>query len=107
MVPDLLALLNRLGGWEGFEIASIEEDPTLQADVLGLPAPRLVITLRPTPQPSKRCSRCGTIVTDVHDTTERMVRDVPLMEHDTWLRFPRAPPLSDVWAHGRSRILAR
>ena len=90
MVPDLLALLNRLGGWEGFEIASIEEDPTLQADVLGLPAPRLVITLRPTPQPSKRCSRCGTIVTDVHDTTERMVRDVPLMEHDTWLRFPRA-----------------
>jgi transposase len=90
MAPDLLALLNRLGGWEGFEIAGIEEDPTLAPDVLGLPAPRLVITLRPRPEAVKRCSRCGAIVAEVHDTTERMVRDVPLMEHDTWLRFPRA-----------------
>ena len=90
MATDLAALLNRLGAWDGFEIASIEEDPTLQPDVLGLPAPRLVITLRPTPDVAKRCSRCGAVVREVHDTTERLVRDVALMEHDTWLRLPRA-----------------
>jgi transposase len=87
---DLLALLNRLGGWEGFEIASVEEDPVLRPDVLGLPAPRLVITLRPQRDAEKRCSRCGAVVREVHDTTERLIRDVAVMEHDTWLRLPRA-----------------
>jgi transposase len=87
---DLLELLNRIGGWDGFEIAAIEEDPQLQPDALGLPAPRLVITLRPKPDAAKRCSQCGSIVTEIHDTTERLVRDVPVMEHDTWLRVPRA-----------------
>jgi transposase len=87
---DLLPLLNRLGGWDGFEIASVEEDPVLQPDVLGMPAPRLVITLRPQPDAEKRCSRCGAVVRDIHDTTERLIRDVAVMEHDTWLRLPRA-----------------
>jgi transposase len=90
MATDLLALLNRLGGWDGFEIASIDEDPMPQPDVLGLPAPRLVITLRPAPGAAKRCSQCGAVVREIHDTTERLIRDVPFMEHDTWLRLPRA-----------------
>lgn len=90
MPKDVLELLNRLGGWEGFEIAAIDEDPALQPDVLGDPAPRLVITLQPKPGAAKRCSRCGTTVAEIHDTTERLVRDMPFMEHDTWLRFPRA-----------------
>jgi transposase len=89
-MTDLLALLNRLGGWDGFEIASVEEDPVLQPDVLGLPAPRLVITLRPQPGAEKRCSRCGAVVREVHETTERLIRDVAVMDHDTWLRLPRA-----------------
>lgn len=87
---DLLALLNRLGGWDGFEIDRVEEDPVPQPDVLGQPAPRLVITLRPQPGAEKRCSRCGAVVREVHDTTERLIRDVAMMEHDTWLRLPRA-----------------
>ncbi|MEO6877029.1 MAG: ISL3 family transposase [Gemmatimonadaceae bacterium] len=87
---DLLGLLNRVGGWAGFEIDAVEEDATLQPDVLGLPAPRLVITLRPEPGAERRCSRCGAVVAEVHDTTERLVRDVPVMAHDTWLRVPRA-----------------
>ena len=90
MMTDLVALLNRLGGWDGFEIAEVEEEATLQPDVLGLPAARLVITLRAIPGAEKRCSRCGAVVHEIHDTTERLVRDVALMEHETWLRFPRA-----------------
>ena len=90
MATDLVGLLNRLGGWEGFEVAGIDEDPTRRPDVFGEPAPRLVITLRPTANAVKRCSRCGAVVTEIHDTTERMVRDVAFLEHDTWLRFPRA-----------------
>lgn len=90
MPKDLLELLNRVGGWDGFEIADIQEEPELQPDVLGMPAPRLVITLRPKVDATKRCSRCGRIVTEIHDTTERLVRDVAFMDHDTWLRVPRA-----------------
>ena len=30
MPKDLLELLNRIGGWDGFEIADIQEDPRLQ-----------------------------------------------------------------------------
>jgi transposase len=30
------------------------------------------------------------IVSEIHDTTERLVRDVAVMDHDTWLRVPRA-----------------
>lgn len=90
MPKDLLELLNRVGGWDGFEIADIQEEPELRPDVLGMPAPRLVITLRPKPGAAKRCSRCGAIVPEIHDTTERLVRDVAFMDHDTWLRVPRA-----------------
>ncbi len=90
MGTDLVDLLNRLGGWDGFEIAGIEEDAVLQPDVLGLPAPRLVIALRARRGADKRCSRCGAIVREIHDTTERLVRDVAILEHDTWLRVPRA-----------------
>lgn len=90
MAIEFAELLNRLGGWEGFEVANIDEDSTLRPDVLGLPAPRLVITLRPRSDAVKRCSRCGAVVTDIHDITERLVRDVAFLEHDTWLRLPRA-----------------
>lgn len=115
-MPELLALLNRLGGWEGFEIADIADDPTLQPDALGLPAPRLVITLRPVPDAEKRCSRCGVVVKEIHDTTERLVRDVAVMEHDTWLRLPRArlrcptcgPTVEDVpWLDKHQRMTKR
>ena len=90
MPEDLLDLLNRIGGWDGFEVVDIREEPELRPDVLGDPAPRLVITLRPKEGAVKRCSRCGNVVTEIHDASERVVRDVAFMNHDTWLRFPRA-----------------
>lgn len=87
---ELLTLLNRMGGWDGFEIAAAEEEPGAHTDVFGLPTARLVITLRPAPGSAKRCSRCGSVVTEVHDVTERRVRDLPFWEFDTWLVVPRA-----------------
>jgi transposase len=83
-------LLEQVGGWEGFEVAAITTEETLEPDALGLPAPRLVIELRAKPDAPRRCSRCGQLVAEVHDTSPRRVRDLPMAEWDTWLIVPRA-----------------
>lgn len=86
----LLELLNSVGGWDGFEVAEIRRDVALEPDVLGLPSERLIIELRPKPGAAKRCSRCGSVVAEIHDVSERRVRDLPMWELDTWLIVPRA-----------------
>ncbi len=83
-------VLDELGGWEGFEVSAVRREGELKPDVHGDPAPRLVIELRPKPDATKRCSRCGSIVREIHDVTERRVRDLPIWEMDTWLLVPRA-----------------
>jgi transposase len=87
---DLRQLLGSVGGWEGFEVAGWTTDERLEPDALGLPAPRIVIELRPAADVRKRCSRCGERVEAVHDVSERRVRDLPLLAHDVWLVFPQA-----------------
>ena len=87
---ELRTLLNRIGGWDGFVIAGITTEDELQPDALGLPAKRLVIELRAKAEAPKRCSRCGTIVAEIHDVTPRRIRDLPIAEWDTWLIVPRA-----------------
>jgi transposase len=87
---DLRALLNDVGGWDGFEVQAIRREDTLEPGVLGDPSARLVIELRPVPGAPKRCSRCGTVVTEIHDVTERRIRDLPMWDRDTWLILPRA-----------------
>lgn len=89
MGKDLRGLLDRLGGWEGFEVVGVT-DRGMGKDVFGFPAPQVVIVLQPVAGHPKRCSRCGEIVDDIHEITEREVRDVALLEHETWLRFPQA-----------------
>lgn len=86
---DLWKLLDLVGGWEGFEIAGWTTDETLSPDALGLMSPRITIELKPKDDVVKRCSRCGTPVEEVHDFTERRVRDLPLMAYDVWLIFPQ------------------
>ena len=74
-----------LGGWEGFELTSVQrESPSGDAP------PRIVLELRPVPNHPKRCSRCGEVVVEIHDLSERRVRDLPILEAETWLVFPRA-----------------
>lgn len=91
MAEDRLAALAALlGGWEGFELVRATEEHSPAPDALGDPAPRLVLELRAAEGFPKRCSRCGTIVVEIHDVTERRVRDLPVFDRDTWLVFPRA-----------------
>jgi ribosomal protein S27AE len=86
-VEDLLALV---GSWEGFDVAAVTTEEELEPDVHGVPAPRLVIELRANATAEKRCSRCGELVVEIHDTTPRRIRDLPMGEWDTWLILPRA-----------------
>lgn len=80
---DLKALL---GEWAGFEVVGVERRPAGPQQ----PVPTIVVKLRPVPGFPKRCSRCGEIVAEIHDVTERRVRDLPVFDWDTWLVFPRA-----------------
>ncbi|MBK7908723.1 MAG: ISL3 family transposase [Gemmatimonadetes bacterium] len=75
-----------LGGWEGFMIAAVRREPTSTTQ----PVPRVVIVLEPVPSRPKRCSRCDGEVVTVHEVTTRRVRDLPLMDAETWIEFPRA-----------------
>lgn len=75
-----------LGGWEGFEVVEVEEHPVGPAHAV----PQLVLRLRARPDHVKRCSRCGEPVVEVHDVTERRVRDLSVFDWDTWVVFPRA-----------------
>ena len=86
----MIGLLQQVGGWDGFEVAHVTNDETLAPDVHGMPAPRLVIELRPAADHVKRCSQCGAAVTRVHETTTRRVRVLAVMEWDTGLLVPRA-----------------
>lgn len=78
------------GGWEGLEIGAVHSEDALEPDVLGARSARLVIELRPKTGVAKRCSRCGAIVAEIHDVTERRVRGLPILAQDTWLLLPRA-----------------
>ena len=74
-----------LGGWPGFRLVGVRrEGVTPERPVL-----RIVLTLEAVPGQSRRCSRCGEIVGEVHDVTPREVRDLPILEAETWLVVPR------------------
>jgi transposase len=88
--PELSGFLDTIGEWDGFEVAHVAMEDAPEPDALGMPARRLVIELRAKPDVPKRCSRCGEIVVEVHDVTPRRIRDLPLLERDTWLIVPRA-----------------
>jgi transposase len=75
-----------LGGWEGFELVGVERKAATNTH----PAPEIILTLQSVNEAPKRCSRCGEVVTEVHDTTMRRVRDLPILDAETWLLVPRA-----------------
>ena len=74
-----------LGGWEGFELVDVRREPAAGGAVAAIE-----LVLRPVPNYPKRCSHCGEVVAEVHDVSERRVRDLPILEAETWLVFPRA-----------------
>lgn len=74
-----------LGGWPGFRLVGVRREVMTPER----PTPRVVLTLEAVPGQSRRCSRCGEIVGEVHDVTPREVRDLPILDAETWLVVPR------------------
>jgi transposase len=74
-----------LGEWEGYELV---EAARFEADE-DRPRPEVHLVLRPHPGIWRRCSGCGRKVMHVHDAEERWVRDLPILDAETWLRLPR------------------
>jgi transposase len=75
-----------LGEWEGFEVEDVEQKPIGS----GQPVPEIILHLRAVPDHPKRCSRCGEVVAEIHDVSERRVRDLWVFDYETWIVFPRA-----------------
>jgi transposase len=78
-------LTRLLGGWEGYGLDNLERHE--QTEEGGRPQIRL--RLEPEPTRAKRCSGCGDIVEVVHDSEDRWVRDLPILDAETWLRVRR------------------
>ena len=74
-----------LGGWEGFELVGVERIPAR-----GNEPPVIELTLRGIAHQPKQCGRCGARVHEIHDVTSRRIRDLPILEADTWLIVPWA-----------------
>lgn len=73
-----------LAGWEGYAVKNVERvEPTAKGD-----RPRVEITLRRT-KPTFRCSGCGRETRASHERTFRCVRDLPILDADTYVWFPR------------------
>jgi len=75
-----------LGGWPGFAIETVTREPGGTASG----APRITIELTALPNSARYCSRCGRRTMQVHDTTLRRVRELPILDAETWLLLPHA-----------------
>lgn len=75
-----------LGGWVGFTIHEVAREPGGTASG----APQVTIRLTPLPAARRYCSRCGQPVAAIHDTTERRIRELPILDAETWLLVPLA-----------------
>ena len=75
-------VIEALGGWEGYSIESIDADRE-EGNAF------VRIDLVPLPGVARRCSGCGRMVSKVHDVTFRWVRDVTILDAETWLWLGR------------------
>ena len=100
-----------LGGWEGYRVATVgrfEAGP-------GRPRAEVWIELHPSSE-LLRCSGCLEVGSTTHDVSERWVRDLPLLDAETWLLVHRrrvacrrcGPRLEHVeWLARYSRVTRR
>jgi len=75
-----------LGGWEGYRLMTVQR---LEADQ-DRERPEVWIDLEPIPDRVLRCSGCQQEVSRIHEVSVRCVRELPILDADTWLRLPRA-----------------
>jgi len=101
-----------LGKWEGYNVASVERFEA------GEKGPRAEVWIELEPDPGRRmyCSGCGRMVQDIHDLTERWVRDLPILDAQTRLRLwrcrvacPRCGPTLELlpWLERYARVTTR
>lgn len=71
-----------LVGWEGYEVAHVgRQKVASHAEVR--------IELRRCAETERSCSGCGQPVRGVHDMSWRWIRDLPILDAQTWLWVPR------------------
>lgn len=73
-------LLEAIGGWTGYSLERVQW-PEGQSRTLSL-----YLKAKPGPM---RCEQCGQACSQVHETTVRRVRDLPLFEYRVVLHVPR------------------
>jgi transposase len=72
-----------LGEWKGYTPYCPERLEANEAE--GRSKPEVVIALLPLLDVPRKCSGCGEMVTAIHDTCERWVKDLPILDAETWL----------------------
>ena len=110
-MPDT-ELIGRLGVWEGYQVARAQRYEA--GDTGG--RPRVWVVLAPVPGRLMTCDGCGRRVAAVHDVSERVVRDLPLFDAETFIRMPRrrvncprcGPKVERLpWLHRYARVTRR
>lgn len=76
-----------LTGWEGYRVEHVQRFEGQQPEGPG--RPEVWIELKPDPERVKYCSGCLQPVQHVHDVSQRWVRDLPILDADTWLQVDR------------------
>jgi len=104
--PDLISFT---GGWEGYRVA--------KTNVLGVgKEKRIEIELVPLPRQELVCPSCSGRCTGVHETTRRIVRDLPVLDaqtnlivHRRRLRCPECGPVLESlpWLGRYARVTNR
>lgn len=75
-----------LGGWPGFEIQRLTREP----GGTRTGAPQVTIELARVAGTPRYCSRCGRATVELHDVSTRRVRELPILDAETWLVVPLA-----------------
>lgn len=110
-MPDT-ELIGRLGVWEGYEVVRAQRHEAITTGG----RPRVWVVLAPVAGRLMTCDGCGRRVGDVHDVSERVIRDLPLFDADTFIRLPRrrvncprcGPKVERLpWLHRYSRVTRR
>lgn len=73
-------VLEALGGWKGYRLERVEW-PESKGGTLSL-------HLKPSGKRAM-CEQCGTVCRQIHETTDRRVRDLPIFEYRVVLHVPR------------------
>ena len=77
-------IIKHLGGWEGYSIGTVQRFEQGRKPQ----QPEVWIELFPVHGPGI-CHTCGSTVTEVHDCTQRWIRDLPVFDAATWLLVHR------------------